>query len=339
MTESLRLAICIPTYNGAPWMGETLQSIFNQSFKNFEIIVSDDNSKDATLDVIRAVKDSRIKIIHKNKENLGCGRNLQRLRELAGENYDILFFMSQDDILLKGALEKTYHAFLQDSQIGVVTRPYYWFDEDVLKPVRAVTPYDERRDAVISILDGPRVVKKVFESVGQVSGLAYRIKYLDTVFHDEIFPTHIYPFASICKKYKIVFLKDYTVAVRISSSQTRFKSSIYEISPTASWVKMFETVFADASYKEVKRVGIEQIATHYEGLIQIKNYSTFKILIREIFFLLRYRWLNVFSPKFLFFSLGVLVIPRRILIKMVEEYKNRVLARRLKGTGVPLFNT
>ncbi len=41
-----KLSICIPTYNGALWIGETLKSIFVQDFQDHEIIISDDNSTD-----------------------------------------------------------------------------------------------------------------------------------------------------------------------------------------------------------------------------------------------------------------------------------------------------
>lgn len=321
----------MPTYNGSSWIEETLKSILSQSFQNFEVIISDDCSKDKTLEVIKKFKDKRIRI-YRNQKNLGYGKNLQVLKKLA--KGEILFLMGQDDILLKDALLKTYNAFLLGEEIGVVTRPYYWFNEDVKKPVRAIMPYDKNKDAVISIFDGKREVQKIFESVGQLSGLAYRRKYMDTDFHQETFPAHIYPFASITKKHKVVYLKDYTVAVRIESSQTRFKKSIYDISPTESWVKMFNSVYRERQYKEVREAGIEQMAKNFVGLVQLKNYSTFKNLSREIFILLKLRPANLLDPKFWFFSLGTILIPRKLLISLVDNYKNKILLRRLKNVEI-----
>lgn len=331
MKKKLKFSICMPTYNGSSWIEETLKSILSQSFQNFEVIISDDCSKDKTLEVIKKFKDKRIRI-YRNQKNLGYGKNLQVLRKLA--KGEILFLMGQDDILLKDALLKTYNAFLLGEEIGVVTRPYYWFNEDVKKPVRAIMPYDKNKDAVISIFDGKREVQKIFESVGQLSGLAYRRKYMDTDFHQETFPAHIYPFASITKKHKVVYLKDYTVAVRIESSQTRFKKSIYDISPTESWVKMFNSVYRERQYKEVREAGIEQMAKNFVGLVQLKNYSTFKNLSREIFILLKLRPANLLDPKFWFFSLGTILIPRKLLISLVDNYKNKILLRRLKNVEI-----
>lgn len=331
MKTRLKFTIGIPAYNGASFIAETLKSILSQSFQNFEIIISDDCSQDNTIEVVKKFKDKRIKIF-RNKRNLGYGKNLQVIRKLAKR--DVLFLMGQDDILLKDALLKTYQAFLSGDRIGVVTRPYYWFEKDAKKPVRLVTSYDKNKDAVISIFDGKKAVQKIFESVGQLSGLAYRIKYLDTDFHEETFTSHIYPLASIAKKYKIVFLKDYTVAVRIISSQTRFKSSIYDISPTESWVKMFKTVYRGEKYKEVRKIGIEQMAKNFVGLVQLKNYSTFKNLLREIFILAKLRPVNLLDPKFWFYVLGTICIPRKVLIWMVDNYKNQVLSRRLKNIKI-----
>jgi hypothetical protein len=242
--------------------------------------------------------------------------------------------MGQDDILLKDALMKTHNAFMLGEEIGLVTRPYYWFYEDVKKPVRAIFPYNNEKDSVISVLDGKREVQKIFESVGQLSGLAYRRKYMDIDFHEETFPAHIYPFASITKKYKVVYLKDYTVAVRIESSQTRFKKSIYDISPTESWVKMFNTVYREKKYEEVRKAGIEQMAKNYIGLVQLKNYSTFKNLLREILILIKLRPLNLLSPAFWFFSLGTIFVPRKFLIWLVDNYKKEVLYKKIRAIKI-----
>jgi len=323
----LKFSICIPTYNGSKWIKDTLESILSQSFKNFEIIISDDCSKDDTVEVIKNIRDKRIKI-HQNKINLGYGKNLQVLGRLA--KGDILFLMGQDDILLKDALLKTYNAFMFGEEIGLVTRPYYWFYENVKRPVRAIFPYDSKKDSVISVLDGKKEVQKIFESVGQLSGLAYRRKYMDMDFHEETFPAHIYPFASITKKYKVVYLKDYTVAVRIESSQTRFKKSIYDISPTESWVKMFNTIYREKKYEEVRKAGIEQMAKNYVGLVQLKNYSTFRNLLREILILIKLRPLNLLSPSFWFFSLGTIIIPSLTLRHLVDFYKDKITGPKIK---------
>lgn len=323
----MKFSVCIPAYNGARLIGETLTSILTQSFQDFEIIVSDDCSDDDTVAVASRIGDPRIRCFQ-NRTNLGYGKNLEVCCSHAQGS--VLFLMGQDDILLKDALWKANEAFSRGDEIGLVTRPYYWFHDDVNVPVRAVLPFDKDRDCVLSPLDGKVSLHALFRSAGQLSGLAYRRRYLDAPFHEEIFPAHIYPFASILKRYKAVYLKDFTVAVRIQSSMTRHNSRIYDISPTQSWVRMFQTLYADPPYKQVRDQGIDFITgTNYVGLAQLKNYASLRIVVREIALLVRYRPLNLLNPQFWIFSLGAIFIPRRALIWMVDNYKRHLLSRRL----------
>ena len=327
LKKNLYFVICIPSYNGASLIGQTLESILAQDFQNYTIIISDDNSTDNTIEVVKSFKDERIKIF-RNKENLGYGRNLEVLKNLA--KGDILFLMGQDDVLGKGALSKTNNAFLLNADVGGVTRPYFWFDEEIAHPVRAVRPYDKNQDSEISVFDGKKAIQKIFESVGQLSGLAYRMKYMDIGFHEDIFPAHIYPFASILKKHKVVFLKDYTVAVRIGSSVTRHNSRIYDRSPIESWIKMFETVFSGKEYADFRKQCINFItSTHFDGLVQLKTSASMKILLREIILLIRYRWFNIFNIKFWLFALGTILVPRKMLRILVDGFKTNILSKQL----------
>lgn len=321
----------MPTYNGASYIEETLNSIFNQSLQDFEIVISDDCSTDDTVKILKGINDSRFKIFL-NDKNLGYGRNLQVIWRKASS--DIIFLMGQDDILLKDALLNAYNAFSLDRDVGVITRPYYWFDTDFRKPVRAVKPFNPYKDSVISIFDGNNEFYKIFESVGQLSGLAYLKKYIEIDFHEDTFPAHIYPFAGITREHKVVFLKDYIVAVRIESSQTRFKTRIYDVPPTLSWVNMFKSVFREEKFNEFRKKGIKQISKNFVGLIQIKNYSTIRNLLREILILIKIRPLNLLDPRFWFFSISTLVIPRRFLIYLVDKLKGKVLSRGLKDIVV-----
>jgi glycosyltransferase involved in cell wall biosynthesis len=317
----------MPVYNGSEVIEQTLKSVLGQSFTNFDLIIVDDCSKDETERVVKNFKDRRIKFF-KNEKNLGYAKNLEECRKKAGG--DIVYLMGQDDILAKGALENTHRVFLLDEDVGAVTRPYYWFDKEITVPVRAKKQLNPQKDEVVTINDAYSRIIRMFSTLDQLSGLAYRRKYLDTPFHPDIFPCHVYPFASIFKKHKVIFLKDYNVAVRMVSSQTRSVFWIYNKSPVQSWVDMFEGVFKEKRWRLFRRYMIENfVATNYVGLIQIRNYARYRFLIREILMLLKYRPKNFFSFQFWFFSLGCLLTPAYFLIPLVNWYKNRIYARRL----------
>jgi len=327
--SKLKFSICIPVYNGALVVGETLKSILSQSFSNYEIIISDDCSKDETLKVVMSFKDKRI-ILFKNEKNLGYSKNLENCRKKA--KGDIIYLMGQDDILGEDALLNTYKAFQKSEDIGAVTRPYFWFDRNINNPVRAKEQINSLNDNIIKITDNPQNVIAVFKTLDQLSGLAYRRKYMDLPFHEDIFPCHVYPFASIFKKHPVVFLKDYNIAVRISSSQTRSVSSIYNKSPIQSWIDMFNYVFYEKKFERIKEYCIKNfVAVNYVGLVQIRNYAKYRYLLREIWMLLKYRWQNIYNLQFWFFSLGCIVIPAQLLIPMVDWYKNKINLKRLKN--------
>jgi glycosyltransferase involved in cell wall biosynthesis len=327
--KRLRFSICIPVYNGEKVLGETLRSILSQSFTDYEIIIGDDASTDNTVEVVKKFQkeDKRIKL-YTNRKNLGYSKNLERLRHKA--TGDILYLMGQDDILAEDALLKTYKAFLLSEDIGAVTRPYFWFYDQVEKPVRIKKGISNRKDVILTIDSPLDQVITMFSTLDQLSGLAYRRKYIDLPFHEDIFPCHVYPFASIFKKHPVVFLKDYVVAVRITSSQARKVSWIYDKSPMKSWIEMFETVYKERKYEKFRKRMIENfVATNYVGLFQIKNYSrhNYRYTLREIYYLLRYRWKNALSPLFWLMSLTALILPPAVLIPLVDWYKNKIYSR------------
>ncbi|MDP4009669.1 MAG: glycosyltransferase family 2 protein [Candidatus Shapirobacteria bacterium] len=326
--KKITIDILIPTYNGSKYIFPTLKSILFQSYPNFRIIVGDDASKDNTVAILKKIKDKRL-IIHDYKNNLGYSDNLERCRQLA--TADIIYLMGQDDIMANDTLLNTIKAFSISNNIGAVTRPYFWFDKDITVPVRAKGQLNPKKDSIIRISDNPKKVIKVFETLDQLSGLAYRRKYMDMPFHQDIFPCHIYPFASIFKKHPVVFLKDYNIAVRISSSQTRKLSSIYNKSPMQSWVEMVSSVYSEKKFEKIKKYLIADfIAKNYVGLVQLRNYAKYSYFLREIWYLIKFKWQNIFNSAFWFFSIGCIIVPPSILIPLVDWYKNYIYSQTLK---------
>ena len=323
--KDLFFSVLIPTYNAEKIVGETIKSILSQDYKNFELVIQDDVSKDDTLKVVRDIKDDRIKI-YKNKTNLGYPGNIEAGRKnCKGE---ILFLMGNDDILASGTLKEVNRIFVEHIEVGAVARPYFWFMNDINIPVRAKKQLNSKKNEIVKINSSIEKVIRVVDTLDQFSGLAFRVKFMDQGFHPDIFPCHIYPFMSVIKKHPIVFMKNYTIAVRITSSQTRYLSSIYEKSPLLSWVEMIRNIFPEKKFANVADGLIEGfIARNYVGLVQIRNYSTYKNLLREIGYLVKFRPQNLYSPAFWFFSLGTMILPPVILIPLVDWYKNKIYAK------------
>ena len=334
-TKNYSFSICMPVYKGSHVITNALRSLYSQinEFK-YEIIIGDDTPQEfereikKTKDIINSYHDGKI-YYFRNKKNLGYPGNLKKI--MAKAKNDIVFLLAQDDILSRDALQRTNDAFLLDKDIGAVTRPYFWFEDDINKPVRVVPPIDLRQNVVLSLqYDAEKTVLAVFGSIGQLSGLAFRKNYIDTPPHEyHVFTTHMYPFASIIKKYKCVFLKDYTVAVGIKDSQTRHVSSIYDISPTEQWVMMFADVYKEKKFEKIRKLGIKLIATHFTGLVQIKNYGSMKSFFKEIWILLKVRPQNILEPKFWFYCILTVFTPKFLLRKLTDWYKRNILSKTL----------
>ncbi len=99
-----KVSICVPTYNGERYLEETLNSVLNQTYDDFEVIIVDDQSSDNTCNIAEhfANIDPRI-YIHRNENNLGLVGNWNRCIELAQGEW--IKFVFQDDIIRNDCLE------------------------------------------------------------------------------------------------------------------------------------------------------------------------------------------------------------------------------------------
>ncbi|MBD3366174.1 glycosyltransferase [candidate division WWE3 bacterium] len=325
----MSVSVVIPAYKGTPYIRETLDSIFSQTHTKFELIICNDSQEDEEKlqEILSEYPQEQIKF-YQNEKNLGYPLNLKKCVEKS--TGDILFLMGQDDILLDPKVfEKALEIFEKHPRIGAITRPYYWFEEKVTQPIRQVPKYHKR---IINPQEATSTdLKAVLETLGQLSGLVYRKKLITHPFNENVFTAHIYPFLSIMKTNYIYFWEDFMVAVRTSSSQTRSKASIYNPSPTKTWVEMFKTVFPEKEFTHIRRIGIDHITQNYIGLVQIKNYGRFKDLIIDIYYLIKHRPKNLLSPSFWLIGLGVLLIPKVFLRSLVDWYKNVLNKSRLKN--------
>lgn len=93
--------VCLTTYNGEAYIASFLDSLVNQSFEDFEVLVSDDGSSDNTLKIIENYKD-RLKIVlyvNPSPTPMGPALNFMKLLSLASGDY--IFLADQDDVWLR----------------------------------------------------------------------------------------------------------------------------------------------------------------------------------------------------------------------------------------------
>lgn len=97
----MRAQIVLSTWNGAAHLGEQLDSLVAQSvFNECEIIIRDDGSSDATLDIVRAFAAEHSNVTVVEGHNLGVIASFGELLKLADETADVFLFCDQDDVWL-----------------------------------------------------------------------------------------------------------------------------------------------------------------------------------------------------------------------------------------------
>jgi len=74
------ISIIVPAYNSADYIGQAIESILNQNYKNFELLIIDDGSTDNTKEIVRHYNDSRIKYLYKENGGLSSARNFAVVR-------------------------------------------------------------------------------------------------------------------------------------------------------------------------------------------------------------------------------------------------------------------
>ena len=117
------VSICIPTYNGAQYLRECLDSVLSQSFSNYQVIIVDDQSSDNTWEILNqyAAQDNRISLF-KNEHNLGLVGNWNRCIELASGEW--IKFVFQDDLIAPECLERMLQVARPESSFVFCRRDF-----------------------------------------------------------------------------------------------------------------------------------------------------------------------------------------------------------------------
>jgi glycosyltransferase involved in cell wall biosynthesis len=134
MGGTLRVNIGLPVYNGENFIEETLDSILSQTYKDFELIISDNASTDKTMEICKAYaeRDSRIRY-YRNDTNLGGSRNYNKAFELSNSEY--FKWAAHDDIIGPTFLEQCVDVLERDPSIVLCYSKMQYIDEkgNVLK--------------------------------------------------------------------------------------------------------------------------------------------------------------------------------------------------------------
>jgi glycosyltransferase involved in cell wall biosynthesis len=126
------ISVILPTYNRALDLKKAIDSVLIQSYKNFELIVVDDGSKDETFKIIDQIKDKRVSLI-KHETNKGAAASRNTGIKASKGNY--IAFLDSDDTWHSEKLERQYEFFSKadDSIGGCVTYYDLMYSNKIIK--------------------------------------------------------------------------------------------------------------------------------------------------------------------------------------------------------------
>src|SRR5262245_29856591 len=132
-------SVVIPSFNRVALLATTLKSVFAQRFTDFEIIVVDDGSTDATMDYLQSLE-HRVKVFGQQNKGPGGARN-------RGARYSdgaYLAFLDSDDLWFPWTLE-VYRDIIQEHNgpSFMTGRPYVFSDDDELENAKSDAPQSE----------------------------------------------------------------------------------------------------------------------------------------------------------------------------------------------------
>lgn len=136
-----KISVIMPNYNGEKYLVEAIESILNQTYRDFEFIIIDDGSTDNSVKIIKkyAQKDKRIKLLT-NKKNLGLIKSLNKGLKIAKGKY--IARMDSDDISLPKRLDIQFNFLEGNKNIFLLGTSFEFIDSEGGKLFNKINNYN-----------------------------------------------------------------------------------------------------------------------------------------------------------------------------------------------------
>lgn len=218
-------SIIIPLYNKELSIGSTVQSVLDQNYDNFELVIVNDGSTDSSVASIQAFKDNRIRLIHQENQGVSTARN----RGIKEAKYEWIAFLDADDLWKTNHLQTVLNMIAEYGGYKVFSTSFEYSDRRKTflyeRPSEVFIIEDYFKEALKEhhIWTGVIVINKsCFERAGHFNPLLSRGEDLDL-------------WARLAKNYAIVKSLKVTATYRVEAenracnNQSRYGSSIVSI--------------------------------------------------------------------------------------------------------------
>ncbi|MBQ2407313.1 MAG: glycosyltransferase [Lachnospiraceae bacterium] len=176
-----KISVIIPVYNAEKYLKRCIESVINQTYKNLEIIMVDDGSKDNSGSMCDeyAAKDNRIKVIHKQNSGVSDTRNTG-LDNVTG---DMIAFVDSDDYIVSDFFEKLY-SLKGKENAHIAMCNFSRFSKDIVK--------EEQTNPEIKSWTGRDILNNIYGVYGNLfSGVLWNKLYDACLFDGLKFPVNL----------------------------------------------------------------------------------------------------------------------------------------------------
>lgn len=209
-----KVSVIVPNYNCEKFIEETVNSVINQTYKNWELLIVDDCSTDGSVEVIKKLQaaDGRIKLFINEKNSGAAASRNKALKEASGK---WIAFLDSDDLWLPDKLEK---------QIAFMEENGYKFSYTAYEHI------DENSNALNVRVTGPKVLskRKMFRycypgclTVMYDSSDVGAVQIPDEIANGE---NDYAIWLKVCKAYKCYYLNEILSLYRVRNSSLSHKS-------------------------------------------------------------------------------------------------------------------
>lgn len=262
------VTICIPTYNGENFVKEAIASALWQTYSNIEIILSDDNSSDRTVEIAKSLKQKTsfdFSIVEHSQYGLAHNWNFC-ISQAKGKYIKFLF---QDDVLEPTAIEEMVNLAEQDEEIGLVFSPRKIFSNT------GDTNYDsnflmhhEAKDvhkgwSTLKLIQSgqqllldPNILDNPINKIGEPSTVLIRKDVFEKVglFNSEFCQlVDLEMWLRIMSQYKVGFVDKVLSHFRIHSQQQTRRNVALKDAILLDYQKLFQTIYNDLRYPQATR--------------------------------------------------------------------------------------
>ena len=174
------ISVIIPTFNRAKYFQEALESVLNQTYRNFEIVVSDDSTNDETESLIQTYLAKYPCIKYFRNKGFTSHDNWNFLRAYNNPKAEYVNWLMDDDLFYPRKLELMVEAYRNNPDVSLVTSSKYVIDADgkIKAKTQGIFGYVLTKDAKIDGGHAGKLLLETDNTIGEPTTVLIRKKYL-----------------------------------------------------------------------------------------------------------------------------------------------------------------